>query len=167
MTNESKKNTEKKANSEIQALSFRLQSIQDKAHLKAHLASMDAKKSWNQISKSVQKLGKKLRNLKNTSIKESEQARVQFQLGIMEAKDYWDELQVHFDPLKKDLKKVKTEIDHARVQAHLASMDSKEAFAMRVKKVKSIYENNLSLRVNDVLAQLKHDFEKIDKNLSE
>ena len=156
-----------KINQEVDGISQKLHTLSDKVNLKAHLAGMEAKQSWESMTKSINNLADNLRRVKKNAIKDSQEARVQVHLALMEAKDHWDELQTHFAPLKKDLQNVKSEFDHARVQAHLASMETREAFEQRLHKVQKAYNKKVSPRVDELLSRLKKDIEEVDQSLSD
>jgi hypothetical protein len=156
-----------KFNKDMQDLAQKLVTLGEKANLKMNLAGMEAKKSWENMSDSMRKLADNFRHMKYEAKKDSEEANVDLHLGLMEARDRWGEMLEHLQPLKEELRNAKSGLDHARVQAHLAAMDSKEAIDARMDKLKTAYKDKVAPKVDEVVEKLKEDFESIDKDLSE
>lgn len=148
-------------------LSNKLKGIIDKLKLRSHLANMEAKQSYEELTKSMLKLEADIRHLSYEFQKEKDQTNLTFHLGLMEARQRWGEILEYLRPLTRQKTQMEAFLDHARIQAHLANMESKQAYDNRKEKLISAYKNRIAPSFESLFKSFKKDFEEIDKHLSQ
>lgn len=108
-----------------------LAQVRDELRVKLHLAKQDAQDAWKAMEPKIQTVEKKLEEVAQKAGAAGEEARLQASLGAAEIKARWPGLERALGQLVADVKRgardVVTEVDIARVKAHLAEMDAADA----------------------------------------
>lgn len=152
-------------NEEIKGVAKKFKSIVDKLRVRSHLANMEAKDSLEMIGHSMEKLSRDLTHLKYELKQERDETNLTFHLGLMEARQRWGEILEYLNPLLRSLNAVNSTLDHAKIQAHLAMMDSKDAYEDRKAKILKMYRNKITPKYEELLKSFKKDLEDVDKHL--
>src|ERR1039458_8708709 len=103
--------TVKKSNPTLTALSAlatELRGLMDDVRVRLHLAGMDVRGSWEELSKQAQHLSSQLERAAKDVSKSAltQEARLRVHLAVMEAKEQWTHLQPHLAAVANSLQKV-------------------------------------------------------------
>jgi chromosome segregation ATPase len=77
----------------------KISALASEALLQAHLASMDAKDSWETVSKDLHAALQRVIGVGDKLVSLTQEGRVQAELALMEAKDRWQALRTQLDKL--------------------------------------------------------------------
>lgn len=150
-----------------QQIANRLKTIIDRLRLKSHLANMESKQSIEALNRSMTKLEGDIRHLKFEVIQSKDHTNLTFHLGLMEARQRWGEILEFLRPVTREMQNMNATLDHAKVQAHLAMMESKDAYEERKKKLMQVYKNRLAPSFEQLFKSFKNELDEFDKHLSQ
>ena len=132
-----------------QSLAGELARLRDEMMLKIHLAEMDARDAWNQISPEVEKVEKRLEESARRAVDGvGDEAELQLHLAFMDARERWGELEGHLRGIASRVRRAGTQAiealvslpDRAKLHTTLARMDAEDAWAERLAELQGRLE---------------------------
>ena len=130
------------------ALATELRGLMDDVRVRLHLAGMDVRGSWEELSKQAQQLSTQLERAAKDVSKSAltQEARLRVHLAVMEAKEQWTHLQPRLATVANSLQKVGDEAidglralpgEQLKLQAALAQMNATTAIEQRTQEARA------------------------------
>lgn len=130
------------------ALATELRGLMDDVRVRLHLAGMDVRGSWEELSKQAQHLSSQLERAAKDVGKSAltQEARLRVHLAVMEAKEQWTHLQPRLATVTTSLQKLGDEAieglrelpsEQLKLQAALAQMNATTAIEQRTTEARA------------------------------
>lgn len=130
------------------ALATELRGLMDDVRVRLHLAGMDVRGSWEELSKQAQSLSSQLERAAKDVSKSAltQEARLRVHLAVMEAKEQWTHLQPRLATVTNSLQKLGDEAieglrelpgEQLKLQAALAQMNAATAIEQRTHEARA------------------------------